>query len=82
VEKTNNEELNDFYFLPIIVRVIKSRIRWVEHVARMREKRGVYRILVGKPERQRPLGRTRRRWEDNSKMDLQEVVVGLWIGSS
>jgi hypothetical protein len=56
------------------VRVIKSRImRWAGHVARMREGRGVHRVLVGKPVGTRPLGRPRRRWEDNIKMDLQEV---------
>jgi hypothetical protein len=66
-----------------IVRVIKSRrIKWAGHVARMREERGVYRILVGKPEGKRPLGRPRRRWEDNIKMDLQDVGCGGmdWIG--
>ena len=62
-----NEELNDLYSTHThthnIVRVIKSRImRWVGHVARMGERRGVYRVLVGKPERERPLGRPRRRW--------------------
>jgi len=59
------------------VRVIKSRImRWAGHVARMGEGRGVYRVLVGKPEGKRPLGRRRHRWEDNIKMDLQEVGRG------
>jgi len=56
--------------------VIKSRIRWAGHVARMGEGRGVYRFLVRKPDGKRPLGRPRRRWEDNSKMDLQEVGCG------
>jgi len=56
------------------VRQIKSRrMSWAEHVARMGERRGVYRVLVGKPEGKRPLGRPRRRWDDNVKMDLQEV---------
>jgi hypothetical protein len=65
------------YFLPNIVRVVKSRrMRWAEHVARMGEDRGVHRLLVGKPEGKSPLGRTRRRWEDNIKMDLQEVGWG------
>ena len=59
------------------MRVIKSgRMRWAEHVARMGERRGVYRVLVGKPEGKRPLGRPRRRWEDNIKMGLQEEGCG------
>jgi len=65
------------YCSPNIVRVIKSRImRWAEHVARMGERRGVNRVLVGKPEGKRPLGRPKRRWEDNIRMDLQEVGFG------
>jgi len=72
--KLHNEELSDLYSLPNIVRVVKSRrMRCVGHVARMGERRGVCRVLVGKPEGKRPLGRPRRRWEDNIKMDLQEV---------
>jgi len=75
--KLHNEELNDLYCSPNIVRAIKSRrSRWAGHVARMVERRGVYRILVGKPEGKRPLGRPRHRWEDNIKMDLQEVGCG------
>jgi hypothetical protein len=75
--KLHNEELNDLYSLHNIVRVLKSRrMRWAGHVARMGEGRGVHMVLVGKPERKRPLGRPRRRWEDNIKMDLQEVGVG------
>ena len=71
------KELNDLYSLPNIVRVVKSRrMRWAGHVARMGEDRGVHRVLVGKPEGTRPLGRPRRRWEDNIKMDLQEVGGG------
>jgi hypothetical protein len=61
--KLHNEELNDLYFLPNIVRVVKSRrMRWAGHVARMGEERGVHMVLVGKPEGKRPLGRPRRRW--------------------
>ena len=60
--------------------VIKSRMRWAGHVARMGEERGVYRILVGKPEGRRPLGRPRRRWVDNIRMDLQEVGCGYRTG--
>jgi len=72
-----HEELNDLYCSPNIVRVVKSRrIRWAGHVARMGEGRGVYRVLVGKPEGKRPLGRPRRRWEDNIKMDFQEMGCG------
>jgi len=76
------EELSDLYSLPNIVRVVKSRRkRWAEHVARMGQGRGVCRVLVGKPEGKRPLGRPGRRWEDNIKMDLQEVggVCGDWM---
>ena len=75
--------LLDLMTLIYIVRVIKSRrVRWAGHVARMGKGRGVYRVLVGKPEGKRPLGRHRRRWEDNIRMDLQEVGLGYedWIG--
>ena len=75
--KLHNEELNDLYSLPNIVRVVKSRrMRWAGHVACMGEDIGVHRVLVGKPEGKMPLGRPRRRWEDNIKMDLQEVGGG------
>ena len=80
--KLHNEELNDLYSSPNIVRVIKSKIMgWAGHVERMGERRGVYRVLVGKPEGKRALTRPRRRWEDNTKMDLQEVGCGgvEWI---
>ena len=75
--RLHNEELNDLYCSSNIVWVIKwRRMRWAAHVARMGEERGVYRVLVGKPEGKRPLGRHRRRWVNNIRADLQEVGCG------
>jgi hypothetical protein len=75
--KLHNEELHGLYSSPSIVRVIKARrIRWAGKVARMGEVRGAYNILVGRPEGRRPLGRPRRRWEDNIKMDRREIGFG------
>ena len=75
--KLHHEELNDLYYSPNIFRLIKlRRTRWAGHVARMGECRVVYRVLVVEPEGKRSLGRLRCRWEDNIKMDLQEVGCG------
>jgi hypothetical protein len=75
--KLHNEELRDSYFSPSIIRTIKARrMRWAGRVARMAEKREAYRLLAGRPKGKRPLGRPRRRWVDNIKMDLLEIVFG------
>ena len=81
-KKLYNEVLHDLYCSPNIVRAIRSRImRWAEHVALLRERNDAYKVLVGKPEGKSPLGRPRRRWENNIKMELQEVGCGRmdWI---
>jgi hypothetical protein len=81
--KLHNEELRDLYSSPSIIRIIKlKRMGWAGHVARMEEKRNACRLLVGKPEGKRPLGRPRNRRVDNIKMDLGEVGWGDvdWIG--
>jgi hypothetical protein len=81
--KLHKEELHDLYSSPSIIRIIKSkRMRWVGHIARMGKKRNTYRLLVGKPEGKRLLGRTRGRWVDNIRMDLLELGWGDldWIG--
>ena len=76
--KLHNEKFNDLSSSPNNIRVITSRrLSWTGHVARVGERRGVYRVLVGKPEGKGPLGRPRRRWEDNIKIDLQKVGCGV-----
>jgi hypothetical protein len=81
--KLHNEELHILYSSPNIIRQIKSRrMRWARHVARMEEERNVYKVLMGKPEGKRPFGRPRPRCEDGIRMDLREIGLGVWIGSS
>jgi hypothetical protein len=79
--KLHSEELHNLYSSPDIIRQVKSRrMRWAEHMARMGEERKVYKVLVGKPEGKRLLGRPRHRWEDGVRMDLRETGLGVWIG--
>ena len=83
--RLHNEELHSFYRSPNILRVIKSRrLRWAGHVARMEEGRSALTILTGKPIGKRPLGRPRRRWEGNIRMDLEEIGIDAsnWVDSA
>ena len=80
--KLHNQELHSLYRSPIIVSAIKSRrLRWAGHVARMEEDRSAFKILTGKTTGKRPLGRSRRRWEDNIRIDLKEIDINTknWV---
>jgi hypothetical protein len=80
--RLHNKELYALYSSPNIIWVIKSRrLRWAGNIASMRERKVTYRVLVGEPQGRRPLGRLRRRWEDNIKIDFREVRLGERIGS-
>jgi hypothetical protein len=80
--RIHNKELHALYSSADIIRMMKSRrVRWAGRVARMGQRSGAYRSLVGKPEGRRPLERPRRRWEDNIKIDLREFGWGAWTGS-
>jgi hypothetical protein len=77
LRKLHSEELNNLYSSPDIIKQVKSRrMRWAGYVARMGEEKNVYKVLVGKPEGKRPLGRPRRRWEDGIRMDLRKIGLG------
>ena len=81
----HNEELHSLYRSPNIVRMIKTRrLSWAGHVVRMKKGRSAFKILTGKPSGKRPLGRTRSRWEDNIRMDLEEIGInaGNWVDSA
>jgi hypothetical protein len=79
--KLHNEELRDLYSSPSIIRIMNARrMRWAGHVARMGENMNAYSLFVGKPEGRRPLGRPRRRWVDNIKMDLLGIIAVMWTG--
>ena len=81
-KRLHNDELHSLYHSPNIVKVIKSRrLRWAMHVARMEEGRSVFKILPGKPTGNRPIGRSKHRWEDNIRMELEEIGInaGNWV---